>query len=187
MLLAAKANGAEPYGVDCISDWKGRFKKEKIKFEMCNIEKEKIPFNSEQFDYVIMSEVIEHLLENVDLPLKEAARVLKKDGRLIISTPNACELGKRLLFLFGHNIYFDIRTFYSRDKYKRHNREFTMAELKWLLRKNGFCVRKSRYLSSWEGLREIEKKNLLAKIVSIMQSCIPSFRSNMAVVASKNG
>lgn len=47
----------------------------------------KFPFNSEMFDVVTATQVIEHLYE-VDLFISEIKRVLKKNGLLIISTEN---------------------------------------------------------------------------------------------------
>jgi len=47
----------------------------------------KLPFKNKTFDTIIMSGVIEHL-ENPLKALKECNRVLKKDGRLLIETPN---------------------------------------------------------------------------------------------------
>lgn len=48
---------------------------------------EKIPFNSDKFDFVINTEGFHHF-PNPDLALKEMFRVLKKDGKLIISDIN---------------------------------------------------------------------------------------------------
>jgi 2-polyprenyl-3-methyl-5-hydroxy-6-metoxy-1,4-benzoquinol methylase len=185
MLLAAKILGAETYGLDYITKWKSRFDENGTIFKTCNIEKERFPYKSNFFDYVIMGEVIEHLVETVDLPIEESKRVLKKGGKLILSTPNACELGKRLLFLFGENIYWDLSTYYERGIYERHNREFNMKEVLGLVKKSGLHAQKTVYLSSWEGLRGIEKTNPLAKLVSVFQRMIPQFRSNMLVIAKK--
>jgi SAM-dependent methyltransferase len=44
------------------------------------------PFKSRAFDQIILSEVIEHIVEPVEL-LKEMNRILKPGGRLIITTP----------------------------------------------------------------------------------------------------
>ena len=50
---------------------------------------EKLPFENEQFDIVISFETIEHVKESVQKSfLNEIKRVLKKDGMLIMSTPN---------------------------------------------------------------------------------------------------
>lgn len=53
------------------------------------IKNEKLPFNNDEFDIVNMAEVIEHIpaekIENIFLDL---ARVIKKSGFFIITTPN---------------------------------------------------------------------------------------------------
>jgi len=46
-----------------------------------------LPYSDQQFDCVILGEVIEHI-PNTDFLLREIYRVMKNDGNLIISTPN---------------------------------------------------------------------------------------------------
>ena len=48
---------------------------------------ESLPLNTASFDCVLMSEVIEHL-EQPQISICEAARVLRPGGRLLITTPN---------------------------------------------------------------------------------------------------
>ena len=48
---------------------------------------EGIPFDDKTADYIICLEVMEHL-ENATFFIKELKRVLKDDGKLIISVPN---------------------------------------------------------------------------------------------------
>ncbi len=59
---------------------------------------EKLPFSDSAFDYVVTIEGIEHT-ENPFRFLRECARVLKKGGKLYLTTPNVSTLQSRLLFL----------------------------------------------------------------------------------------
>ena len=52
-----------------------------------NFEKDKLPYENEQFDFVVFNAVIEHL-HNPDLILREINRVLKNAGILVSITPN---------------------------------------------------------------------------------------------------
>ena len=52
-----------------------------------NFEKNKLPFENDDFDFVLFNAVIEHL-HSPDLILKEINRVLKSEGILILITPN---------------------------------------------------------------------------------------------------
>jgi SAM-dependent methyltransferase len=61
----------------------------------------------EKFDTIIALELIEHLW-NVDNFLKECNRLLKKDGRLIISTINVKYWKTRLMLLFGNSSHFGV-------------------------------------------------------------------------------
>ncbi|MDD5181712.1 MAG: class I SAM-dependent methyltransferase [Candidatus Nanoarchaeia archaeon] len=69
-------------------------KREEVK--KCDIESEKLPFKDGFFDEVYSSCVFEHL-RNPENVLREMKRVLKKNGRIVIVTDNACFLGWSLL------------------------------------------------------------------------------------------
>ncbi len=53
-----------------------------------DLNKDKLPFRDKKFDTIVAGEIIEHLVE---LPffLRECRRVLKDNGILLITTPNA--------------------------------------------------------------------------------------------------
>jgi SAM-dependent methyltransferase len=59
-----------------------------------------LPFRPHAFDVVLMSEVVEHLVDP-DLALAEARRVLVPGGVLLLSTPNLAAWFNRLLLLVG--------------------------------------------------------------------------------------
>lgn len=56
-------------------------------FKRCDLEKERIPFSKDTFDYIFSKSTIEHIY-NTDNFLSEAYRVLKPDGKIIIMTPD---------------------------------------------------------------------------------------------------
>ena len=68
------------------------------KFTKCNLN-EKLPFNDNSFEVIILSEVIEHL-EYPNLHLNEIHRILKPHWIFILTTPNVSSLLSRILFLF---------------------------------------------------------------------------------------
>jgi 2-polyprenyl-3-methyl-5-hydroxy-6-metoxy-1,4-benzoquinol methylase len=52
-----------------------------------NFETDKLPYSNDNFDHIMLYSVIEHV-QNSDHFLIEIKRILKKDGNLIIITPN---------------------------------------------------------------------------------------------------
>ncbi len=71
---------------------------------------DEFPFNDNTFDTVVAGEILEHL-ENPFAFLKECKRVVKKGGRIIITTPNSCYLPIFLCDLFM------IKRFYFQREY----------------------------------------------------------------------
>jgi len=72
LVTAAKEEGINAHGIDV---------------DTVNFENEKINFPDNFFEIVVCTSVIEHL-SNIDNLFKEIYRILKKDGLLIIVTPN---------------------------------------------------------------------------------------------------
>lgn len=67
-----------------------------------------LPVKSNYADIVTLFDVIEHIPKNTEeLVLKEAGRVLKQGGKLLLSTPNAHIVAKilDLAWYFGHRHY----------------------------------------------------------------------------------
>jgi hypothetical protein len=75
---------------------------------------------------IVMAEVIEHLYTSPKLVLACATTWLKKGGYLIIQTPNAVSLRKRIIMLRGRNPYEMIR---ETRIHSGHFREYTIEEL----------------------------------------------------------
>ena len=82
------------------------------------------PFLKESFDVVLLGEVLEHSIFPEFL-LSEIAHVLKPDGFLVGSVPNAYRLKNRVLFFLGKEY----------DPDQTHLHHFSLQELKRMLSK----------------------------------------------------
>lgn len=113
---------------------------ESYKFEsvLYNLESIPHPIESNRFDIILFSEVLEHLVVDPLKVFSELKRILKNSGYLLITTPNAARLTNIATLLKGGNI-FDL---YHPENgiFGRHNREFTIDELKYILNQNGFKI-----------------------------------------------
>lgn len=99
-----------------------------------------LPENLPKFDIVIMAEVIEHLYTAPEIVLKCIKQTIKKNGHLIIQTPNAATLSKRMKLMFkGQNPYEMIRLDHNNPG---HFREYTKSELINIFNKSQLKINK---------------------------------------------
>jgi SAM-dependent methyltransferase len=75
-----------------------RFALEGIPVKKVNLNSEPLPYSDEEFDLVTCSEVVEHL-ENYRALIREAHRVLRPGGLLIVTTPNVLNTFSRVRYL----------------------------------------------------------------------------------------
>jgi 2-polyprenyl-3-methyl-5-hydroxy-6-metoxy-1,4-benzoquinol methylase len=78
------------------------------------------------FDLICFNEVLEHLYTAPETVIPALVRLLRPGGTMVIQTPNAAALNKRLMLLIGRNPYERIRTDLTNPG---HLRELTKAEL----------------------------------------------------------
>jgi hypothetical protein len=90
-----------------------------------------------RYGLIVFAEVMEHLHTSPLLPLAFFREHLVDDGILVVQTPNAASLGKRLKLLAGLNPYEMIREDRSNPG---HFREYTARELSRLATRAGFTV-----------------------------------------------
>lgn len=82
------------FAVDYKEELLGRARAMGVEASICDLEKDKLPFNDNSFNLVIANQVFEHL-KNIFSPLSEIHRVLKPGGILVFSVPNlAVRTGK---------------------------------------------------------------------------------------------
>lgn len=77
----------EIYGIDNSKIRLAKAKKLGIHAKLVNLDTQKIPYKANFFDAITCLDVIEHVYDPQRLA-NELSRVLKKKGRLILSTPN---------------------------------------------------------------------------------------------------
>ncbi len=99
------------------------------------------------YDVIVMAEVIEHLHTSPALVLGYLATLLAPGGGLIIQTPNAVALHKRIKMLFGRHPYELIRESVTNPG---HFREYTAGELRRYVEGAGLDVEHCIYLSYFD-------------------------------------
>ncbi|MDI6777756.1 MAG: class I SAM-dependent methyltransferase [Patescibacteria group bacterium] len=126
------------YGLEA-SDWGTKKSRQKgIEVNQYFFDGEnKLPYDDNFFDVAVAGEIIEHIYDT-DFFLAEIYRVLKPEGKLLISTPNVASLGRRALLFFGFNPIIELSL--NELDSSGHIRYFTFKSLQGLLKKHNFKI-----------------------------------------------
>ena len=143
-------------------------------FELCDIAGESWP-QRDQFHSIFAFEVIEHMIDT-DLFLERCHAYLRPGGRLYLSTPNIACLRNRLRLLVGKYPHL-----MEHRNLIHHVRMYTVPVLLQHLRDHGFkpLICKGVNLLPIR----VHEINLLGKLSAAMASHLPSFCSQVFVVA----
>jgi SAM-dependent methyltransferase len=167
----------------------------------CDIERDRLPFEDNQFSAVLFTETIEHLHRNPYHPLAEAFRVLQPGGLLLVTTPNLCRWKLIHQLLCGGSFHPKIEgdffeSFPINPNYK-HCREYTARELVHFLSDQNMHVYRYEteeicYSRCWDALfidvlRAVRHLDTPVGqfFAWLIPALIPRFRSNLIVVARK--
>lgn len=163
--------------------------------KVLNIETEKFPFDNNFFDMVLCNEVVEHLMQSPLIPFKEMYRVTKKDGYLMVTTPNISRSINRIKLLLGKTIMFPFSAYFENDGkgnniYHRHNREFILSELHMLFKVTEWSIQKNGYFISYTPFRKRLEPDLfpvfLAKRINYwIMLLFPSLQDTLIVIGKK--
>ena len=93
-----------------------------------------IPYPNGNIENIVAGDLIEHL-ENPFFFLEECHRVLKEDGRLILTTPNLLSVNSILRV----------------DNYEHHLYSWTPIQLRKLIELAGFKIIKEKMGNCWDG------------------------------------
>ncbi len=136
----------------------------------CNLEKGlKL---KQKFDVVIAGELLEHIY-HLRFLLNDLKKILTKDGKLIISVPNVCNLKSRIKVLIGK-----LPTYCAdADEYDRdiggHIRDLNLSYMKRILREEGYEILKIKSGGLWYN----------NKLIIPPRLCKPSFGDNIILSA----
>lgn len=170
------------FGVDISQELVDKARQAGVNACKVDVSSERLPFEDNSFHVVHMGEVIEHLA-NPDFAIREVRRVLKKDGFLVLSTPNlACWYNRILLLLGIQPIFSEVSTIkiFGRpgQQVVGHLRLFTLRALKEFLKYHGFKIIKIKGTS-------FDKLPTPIRKVDKFFSKIPSLSSIIIIVAQK--
>jgi SAM-dependent methyltransferase len=152
---------------------------------------DRIPMDDESVDFVIFSHVIEHLY-HPQLVLQEASRVLKKGGKLLLSTDNAFLIGGFLNYLTNGTYLHEPVEMTSAmvfTEWRGHVRFFTEADLRTMVEAAGTKVRESKF---YEVLyNSLWKEYFVSPFLQMPQwrvdllTTFPEFRNEIMLVSEK--
>lgn len=132
----------ENYVVGIDTNTKDIIKAKKVldKAYVVNLETDTLDRFHGKFDFILFTEVIEHLLDP-EAVIKKVCKCLKPNGQILITTPNIVHIYLRYQFLLGKFIYKDETAIN-----KFHIHFFSHATLKDLIKSIGFIVLKDNSL-----------------------------------------
>jgi len=186
LLNIAQKRGWEVWGID---NCPNRIARAKERYDLNNLSVttlEEADFHEEEFDTLVMWDIIEHLSRPNQI-LQKARRLLKKDGLLLISTANQYSLlgliADGLYRLSLKRVTWPLKTLYPIT----HLLYFTPATLKKIVTDNGLTVIKVK-----KDETPLEKLNLniLAKtFLKIIFSLARPFslQNKIIIIANKGG
>ncbi len=129
-------NGWDVHGIDIAKNKVAEANRLGVKAKVADLTG-KLPYQNEYFDVIFAGEVIEHLVDT-DFFLKEMNRVLKKGGKLIVTTPNLASWENKIRIFFGvYPAWVDYKLGGA-----GHVRAYTPGALKQHLRETGFKIEK---------------------------------------------
>lgn len=134
-LRLAKQEGFEIFGTE-ISEYASRYVKEKLGIDVFRGDLEEADFPPDNFNVLTMWHTLEHL-PNPKAAVEEIRRILKKDGLLVIATPNLDNFITRVLYFLAK--WKKLKLFSSQAK-ELHLYHFSVHTLTSMLKETGFNI-----------------------------------------------
>jgi len=146
----------------------------------------KISVPDSTYDLLIASEIFEHLYNPLHF-VKEMSRILKKDGIMILSTPNICYIGNIFRLLAGKSIYEELKTshIFMDNDWRPHMRVYDRNEIRTLMEYGAFKEEKVLMLDNRENHYLSNGKMKLKMLFIRLLYIFPRFRNQYIGVFRK--
>lgn len=167
-----------------------RFKVElKRRVEFARASAESLPFCDQCFDAVLLIEMLDHV-PNHEKAIREASRVLRGSGDLIVYVPNklyffevhGMRIGKKIIHGYHGSIPFLSWAPQFVRKWFERARIYTRGEIVEILERNGFLVREIDYY--FPPLSKISNraiKALLWRVITYLERNLLTRRFGMSI------
>lgn len=192
IIFCLKQLGFDVTGVDINPDpFKSFINKYDLIIDKTNIETTKLPYKNNTFDFIIFTEVFEHLRINPIYTLNEIHRVLKPGGILLLTTPNLYAIHKIFMFNLGksfNDAYDEFEKIYTYG-YVGHIREYSAREVRRFLEKTNFKIKNVYYQNYYSFFHYPGFKNIIIKLLGLIIDGLmiinPYWRRHQAIIAKK--
>jgi SAM-dependent methyltransferase len=136
-------------------------------------------------DCVASYHTLEHLHHSPRRLLESAVQVLKPGGKLVIEVPNAANLLKRIKLLMGETNYPSYSTFWEKERWVGHVREYTVGDLQQMAKRLGLA---SWHIEgrNWYGTLYRKKAiEFAAKPLDAMLQAMPGLCGSLFLIGKK--
>ena len=169
-----------------LPEQKERYSRFGIKTQGVRLEDYILPFEDEQFDVVIMCEVLEHLNFNPLPLLKEINRIGANGSLFYLSMPNASSIYHRVHVARGNTGGVQVSEFFEQlDPTNSliangHWREYTAAETRQMLEPLGYRIADQYYFSVGDSR---PPRTLRGRVFRVFLKHWPQFKENQTTIA----
>ena len=129
------------------------------------------PIRNELFDIIIAMDVIEHV-KDTDIFINELKRVLKKDGAIILTTPNYSNLKFTLKYLFGRMAHNPLGSSIEKYTYNEHVKYFTSRDFYPYIESLGLAC-EANISHSLNVTESLIKSNIFIKLLLGVYNILP--------------
>ena len=144
------------------------------KFDLNLCPKRELWILPEKYKVILFNEIIEHLQVSPKWVFKYLKELMHAGGYLIVQTPNAVSLGKRIRICRVQNPFVEFET--DAEIGSHHFREYTKKELIKHALEAGLILYRHEFVNYFPS------RNLLFKFINSFCGIIPAFRNGQTMI-----